>query len=142
MAKGRTIASAEGATINRPWVENYPVLKAWLTKIGARCLDQVPGPKMARSKDPTFYIEKWTAEGRVFYVEVRANQLGWDIFTGQNSTTIVDTLRDAEQRLGITPCELCHGTGVYEPSGHEPTHCPKHCVSLNVLVQDAGASCT
>lgn len=96
-------ASSATSTVNKPWVENYPALKEWLNKIGARCLEQVPGPKMAKSKDPTFYIEKWICGAREFYVEVRANQLGWNVYTGCASGLITDTLRDAEQRIGFTP---------------------------------------
>lgn len=142
----RARANSESSTVNKPWVENYPALKEWLNKIGARCLEQVPGPKMAKSKDPTFYIEKWICGAREFYVEVRANRLGWNVYTGSASSMIADTLRDAEHRIGVL-CELCLGSGVYEPNGHEPMACPKHCTSLEGLAADAeakkaGASCT
>lgn len=31
-------------------------------------------------------------------------------------------------------CDLCHNTGVYEPAGgHEPTTCPRHCMSKVAL---------
>lgn len=96
-------ASSATSTVNKPWVENYPALKEWLNKIGARCLEQVPGPKMAKSKDPTFYIEKWICGSHEFYIEVRANRLGWNIYTGCASSMIAETLQDAEQRIEFTP---------------------------------------
>jgi hypothetical protein len=83
----------------KPWVSNYPPLKAWLDKIDARCIDQIPvnGPI-----EPTAYLEKWgTPTGRMFIVEVRANRMGWNIFTATENGTIAATLEDAEQRLGM-----------------------------------------
>lgn len=86
---------------NKPWISNYPPLKAWLDKIDARCQDQIPvgGPI-----EPTAYLEKWgTLDGRIFIVEVRANQMRWDIYTDANTPHIDLTLVDAEERLGWSP---------------------------------------
>lgn len=33
-------------------------------------------------------------------------------------------------------CRFCHGTGVYDPAGgHEPTACPRHCVSAETVAE-------
>ena len=86
---------------NKPWVSNYPALRDWLDKIGARCAEQVA---VGGSRNPTAYLERWIAPtGRVFLVEVRAYQRGWNIFTDTASTTIAETLANAEARLGLTP---------------------------------------
>lgn len=82
---------------SKPWVSNYPPLKEWLDKIEARCVDQIPvnGPI-----EPTAYLEKWgTPNGRMFIIEVRANRMGWNIFTDCASNTIAETLADADRRI-------------------------------------------
>lgn len=86
-------------TSNKPWISNYPPLQDWLNKIDARCQDQIPvgGPV-----EPIAYLEKWgTPNGRVFIVEVRANKMGWNIYTSTDDGTIQGTLQDAESRLGL-----------------------------------------
>ena len=86
--------------INKPWVSNYPPLKEWLDKNGAQCMDQMP---YGNPDSPAAYFEKWmTPNGRIFLIEVRANQMGWDIFTPGPSSEIAATLNDANDRLGLT----------------------------------------
>lgn len=46
-------------------------------------------------------LETWIANGRVFLVEVRARQQGWNIYTGAETNDIIGTLKDASSRLGI-----------------------------------------
>lgn len=88
---------------DKPWISNYPPLQEWLNKIEARCAEQIP---VGGGRNPISYLEKWiTPSGRVFLVEVRAYNRGWDIFTASDSNMINETLTDAESRLAIGPVE-------------------------------------
>lgn len=83
----------------KPWISNYPPLEAWLRKIDAHCQDQIP---VGNARKPVAYLEKWiTTTGRSFIVEVRANQMGWNIFTEGNYPDVASTLTDAGKRLGL-----------------------------------------
>ncbi len=94
----------KGAKKDQPWVSNYPPLKSWLEKIEARCLQQTPVGVSSDDDDdasPMAYLETWLANGHVFLVEVRANRLGWNIYTCADTNATDATLFDASQRLGI-----------------------------------------
>lgn len=90
--------SSTKKSITKPYVENYPPLHDWLRTIGAQCDWQLPlGP------GPQAYVESYSVRGRPsFIVIVRANQLGWDIFTSLNDGRIDATLADAAKRIGLT----------------------------------------
>jgi hypothetical protein len=84
---------------NKPWVSNYPVLKNWLEKIGARCMEQNP---VGSTRAPTAYLERWmTPAGRSFIVGVRGNRMGWNVYTDADTPNTDLTLADAEQRFGL-----------------------------------------
>lgn len=82
---------------NKPWVSNYAPLKAWLDKVKARCLWQTA----QGGRDPHTYIEGWQVNGRVVVLIVRANKMGWEIYTGADSIQIDETLADVERRVGL-----------------------------------------
>lgn len=84
---------------NKPWVSNYPPLKAWLNKIQARCLIQAP---YGDPENPRAYFEQWSVNSQVFMVTVQANQGGWSVYTQVDSNLIDATLKDAGDRLGLT----------------------------------------
>jgi hypothetical protein len=82
---------------SKPYVSNYPPLKQFLDKMEARCVEQLP---IGNARTPVAYLEKWAApNGRTFVIEVRANRMGWEIYTGIDSGLIAETLTDAESRL-------------------------------------------
>lgn len=83
---------------DQPWVSNYPPLRDWLNKVGARCHGQLPVGNPAK---PRAFIETWLAGQGVFIVEVRAEKMGWDLFTSLGANDIPLTLADAEERLRI-----------------------------------------
>lgn len=88
---------------NKPYVENYPPLWDWLKKHDARCNWQLPH---GSPEAPRAFVECWAFqdhEGRTqqAIVLVQANQLGWEIFTPNDSADIAETLGDAERRLGL-----------------------------------------
>ena len=88
----------------KPWVSNYPPLKEWLDKHDATCMWQVPSnPDPGYDIDwaPVSYIECWLVNGRPVIVVVRADKMGWDIFTDCNSARVDETLADAEKRVGL-----------------------------------------
>lgn len=85
---------------NKPWTSNYPPLNEWLHKIEARCMDQIP---VGDPENPRAYLEKWIVNGRVFALEVRADQHGWEIFTANYTNSVDETFADAEKRLGVPP---------------------------------------
>lgn len=79
---------------DKPWIENYPPLRAWLDRHNARCLSQ--------TKDGDGFLERWLIGTRICLIEVRPRNMGWNIYTDSDSPTIVATIRDAETRLGLT----------------------------------------
>lgn len=83
---------------NKPWVDNYPDLKGWLRRIDARGEHQLP---IGSAEAPTAYLEIWSRRGVQFCVLVHANNHGWQLFTPTNSNMVNETLRDAEERLGV-----------------------------------------
>jgi hypothetical protein len=84
---------------NKPWVSNYPSLRNWLDRIGARCMEQNP---VGNARTPSAYLERWMMPaGRSFIVEVRGNSMGWNIYTDADTPHIDLTIADAEKRLGI-----------------------------------------
>lgn len=83
----------------KAWVSNYPPLHEWLQKIHAQCDIQIP---FGANPDVGGYVEQWQANGRIFFVIVRALQQGWDILTPCYSNEIAATLEDAEKRLGLS----------------------------------------
>lgn len=87
----------------KPYLENYPPLRDWLRKHDARCNWQVA---LGNGPDgPRAYIESWQSRawrGDVIVV-VRADQLGWDIYTSCSSNDIDASLADALARVIVTP---------------------------------------
>lgn len=80
--------SASDKNINQPWVSNYPPLAAWKKEHGAIGLKQT---RMINGA----YLEHWVLNGHVLLVEVRPNQLGWEIYTALPSNDIQACLADA-----------------------------------------------
>lgn len=81
---------------SKPYMENYPELHNWVRSHEARCDWQVPvGP----ASNPEAYIEQWRIDGGYFVVLIRADELGWDIFTPCNDRSVKGTLADLERRL-------------------------------------------
>lgn len=93
-------------TSNHPYVSNYPPLREWLDKHDARCMWQVPSQEKPSDAEydwvPQAYIECWIVGQRQCIIIVRGNKMGWEIYTDGNTPRIVETLADAERRLGIT----------------------------------------
>jgi|SRR3990172_2028729 len=91
---------------NKPWLDNYPVLKEWLHKWDARCFYQLPiGP----SDEPNGYMEMWQfPNGLHCMIEILGNKNGWNIYTPCKSGKVDHTLSDAERRLD------CHVSGAPE----------------------------
>jgi hypothetical protein len=84
---------------DKPYVENYPPLHAWLKKHGAHCNWQVP---IGGARKPTAYVESWILRGgREVIVVVRARKRGWDIYTPEQSAGVEETLRAVEVRIGL-----------------------------------------
>jgi hypothetical protein len=77
----------------KPGVENNPPLRDWLNKHNAKCIWQ--------HWDSAHSIEGWTIAGNLFIINIYSDNRGWDIYTGQASIDVTDTLKDAEKRLGI-----------------------------------------
>lgn len=100
MAKKSTPKTKTDNT-NKPWVDNYPVLQDWLRAIEARCFSQIRTG--GDEENPTGYLETYLLPGNVrpFIVEVRANKMGWEIYTPCGSITTWETLEDANRRLGL-----------------------------------------
>ncbi len=78
---------------DRPEIANYPALQTWLNVRNARCMSQ--------TLEGLDYIEFWLVNGRILVIRVRPMRAGWDIYTASNSNDIVETLADADRRLGI-----------------------------------------
>lgn len=85
---------------NKPWVANYPPLDEWLKKHEARCNWQIP---MGDADNPVAYLESYMINGHEAIVIVRANRLGWEIFTSGDSNRVDLTMADADARLGLAP---------------------------------------
>lgn len=82
-------------TKDKPYVENYPPLKAWLDEHGARCNWQVP-----LSKREETFIESWSMpNGYDFIVLIHAHRRGWNLYTAKQKGEVAATLADAELRL-------------------------------------------
>jgi len=90
-----------GKYTERPYVANYPPLNDWLRKHESRCNWQLP---LGDPEAPTAYVEShWLAKAKAeVIVVVRANQLGWDLYTPSRDNSIMATLEDAEKRLGLS----------------------------------------
>ncbi len=82
---------------SKPWVSNYPPLQEWLRKTDAVCHEQIP---VGKARAPVAYLEKWVMpNGRAFILEIRANRMGWDIYTAAATGMVAETLEDADRRL-------------------------------------------
>lgn len=79
----------------KPFVENYPPLKAWLDRNQAKCQFQQPYGK--------HMIEGWLVAEVMVVIIVYADRGGWDLFTPCQDTNIEATLRDAAARTGGVP---------------------------------------
>lgn len=84
---------------DKPYIENYPPLHAWLHKHGAHCNWQLP---IGRKDRPTAYVESWLFRGgREVIIVVRSQKLGWDIYTPEQSNDVAATLEAVEARIGL-----------------------------------------
>lgn len=95
-------------TRNRPYVSNYPPLKEWLDKHEARCMWQIPMQCEHSYRDdgrdyPTAYVECWVfpKTHKLAVITIHAERHGWEIYTPGDSPKVVETLADAEKRLGL-----------------------------------------
>lgn len=89
----------------KPWVENYPQLEAWLNKHEA-CgmweavvgdIEEYPrGARIVRC-----YL--FPRSARVTLVEVLGGGDGWNIWTDCADRKTESTFADAERRLGLAP---------------------------------------
>lgn len=80
----------------KPWVGNYPPLKAWLVLHGARCMWQEMKPHQS--------VERWQfPNGDSCIIVVFSERHGWDVFTSSHARDIPTTLADAEARLRLVP---------------------------------------
>jgi hypothetical protein len=82
-----------------PCIENEPSLEDWLASHKARLLWQHDGP--VRRGIPTYRIAGYQIGTRTAIVVIRAESMGWDVFTSSSSTEIDRVLGDAESRLGL-----------------------------------------
>lgn len=84
---------------DKPYIENYPPLHAWLHKHGAHCNWQLP---IGRKDRPTAYLESWIFRGgREAIIMVRWKKMGWEIYLPEQSNDVTETLRAVETRLGL-----------------------------------------
>src|SRR6185437_2567006 len=85
---------------NEALVDNYPVLKAWLTKVGARYQWSSPCSDAAGPLAATIY--HYTIKGAgPFIVLVHPDKHGWNVYTACSSNKVDETFADAEYRLGL-----------------------------------------
>jgi len=93
---------ARTADKDKPYVDNYPPLKAWLDRHEARCNWQLP---LGGTKDnPTGFVESFMVkDGGEVIVVIHARQLGWNLYTPCHSNGIAATLADADARLRLEP---------------------------------------
>lgn len=83
---------------DRAWVTNYPPLHAWIKRIKARCLAQVP------RGDPLTggYLETYVLpNGKIFLLIVTPFQGGWEIYTPLAAGDDETRIHNAEVRLGL-----------------------------------------
>lgn len=86
---------------DKPYVDNYPPLKAWLDKHEARCNWQLPLSKRGET-----FVESWSMpNGHDFLLTIHAYRRGWNLYTADRRGEIVVTLEDAEERLGLATPE-------------------------------------
>lgn len=80
-----------------PYVDNYPDLRDWLKKHGAKCWWQL------EVSGGNAFVEQWVVGPRsvALIVVVHAKGHGWEIFTACQSNKVSNTLNDAEERLGL-----------------------------------------
>lgn len=85
MAQARRKESAR-TTLLRDWLERYSARPLWEKRIS-----------------PTVVVSAYMIGGRIAIVTAYGGGFdGWDIYTAANTNETGVTLRDAEQRLGLT----------------------------------------
>lgn len=103
--KKKATIKPETDSSHKPWVSNYPPLAQWLDKHEARCMWQVPGNERPRDAEhdwhPQFYVECYLVNRHPVIVIVRADKMGWDIYTAADTPAIDATLLDVERRIGL-----------------------------------------
>lgn len=91
------------ASKDRPYIDNYPPLKALLAELEARCHWQTRPDGYAVGDDDheaRTYVECWiTPQGREFLVVVHGGGHGWNIYTPCASGKVDETVADAKARL-------------------------------------------
>ena len=87
---------ANPAENQKPYVENYPPLHAWLKRHHAACVWQIPGPSKSS------FVECWTFPGgRHVILQVHDRGHGWEIFTEVDEIGIDGSLALAEKALNL-----------------------------------------
>lgn len=85
-------------------VENYDVLRVWLEKHSAmRVWSQALESTDPERKANPARVECWTVRGGgLVLLMLQPNEAGWDVYTAAPSPLALESLVDAELRLGLS----------------------------------------